>query len=63
MPIVEEMAVTVVAHFIADHIKMQLGARVAPIDQAIGSAASSRPPVSGIQFSYFSLVFSPQTWR
>jgi len=49
MPIVEEIAVTVVAHFIADHIKMQLGARVAPIDQAIADTARAHPDIEGLE--------------
>lgn len=49
MPIVEEIAVTVVAHFIADHIKMQMGARVAPIDQAIADTARAYPNIEGLE--------------
>src|SRR5712692_1539523 len=49
MPIVEEIAVTVVAHFIADHIRMQLGARVAPIDQAITDTARAYPDIEGLE--------------
>jgi tetratricopeptide (TPR) repeat protein len=49
MPIGEEIAVTVVAHFIADHIKMQLGGRVAPIDQAIADTARAHPDIEGLE--------------
>lgn len=49
MPIVEELAVTVVAHFIADRIKMQLGAHVAPIDQAVGDTGRAFPGIEGLE--------------
>lgn len=59
MPIIEEIAVTVVAHFIADHIKMQLGAHVAPIDQAIANTARAHPGIEGLETTLHNWLRQP----
>jgi tetratricopeptide (TPR) repeat protein len=59
MPLGEEIAVTVVAHFIADRIKMQLGERVAPIERAIADTARAHPDVEGLETTLHNWLRQP----